>query len=136
MKTVDEILARIDSVKAQDIFGTERSDLIDFLPYAQAKQFLKPEITEDQWKPAVLDRDTIISAMREYTPFAWEKANNCRGLSAARSLSHFCAWVWLLGDDPEFMRDYEFYGKDHLVVLCTKYDLPNLDDGIRANSSD
>lgn len=76
--------------------------------------------------------------MIEYMPFAWEKANNCRGLSAGRSLAHYTAWLWLDGDNEIWptLEDYEYYGKDKLVEICNYLgiDSKQWDDGIRKNS--
>jgi len=73
-------------------------------------------------------------------PFAWEKANGCRGISASRSLRHMVAWLWLDGQD-EFLekwndlRDYEYYGKPQLIAICELYgiDWKKFDDGVRTN---
>ena len=137
MRTDEEILARIEKVKHRDFIGTEVSDLIGALSFESAKQFLKEGITEDQWNDLKIDtKEKILAKMEEYMPFAWNKANNCRGLSAGRSMSHYMAWTWLIGDDFGDLTRYEYYGKDNLVKLCEHYgwDHTQLDDGIRSNT--
>lgn len=135
-----EIVNRIRELAATDFFGFESTDLLTCLPYDKAKEFLKPETTEEKWKEVFTprDRESVLKRMEEYMSFAWEKANNCRGLSAARSMNHYSAWVWLLGDDLGNLNDYEYYGKDNLVKICQKYgwDHHQWDDGIRTNTSD
>lgn len=135
MKTQDEIIARIHAIKASDFFGTQTGDLVEFLDFAKAKEFLTDTAIEAEWKPSPLTREYVLESMRDYMPFAWEKANGFRGLSASRSIDHFTSWIWLLGDLEEFgdLSDYEFYGKDKLVSICDKYSLPNHDDGVRLN---
>lgn len=86
-RTPEEILAEIATcTMATDFAGVRRGDLIEFLPYEDAKAFLREGITEDEWKdaqkPATME--AIKAAVTDYMPFAWEKANNCRGLSAVR----------------------------------------------------
>ena len=40
-------------------------------------------------------KKNVISKIKEYLPFTWEKANNCRGLSAMRSMQHFRNWFYM-----------------------------------------
>ena len=136
-RTYKEIVQRINQVKdaGHDWLGFEQSDLVIRLPWKQAKQFLNETAKEEEWKVAPRDRKTILKEMLDYMPFAWEKANDKRGLSAGRSMSHFQAWIWMAGDDLGNLSDYEYYGKDHLVKICKHYgwDSAQWDDGIRSN---
>lgn len=138
MKTDEEIIARIEKIKKQDFFGWETTDLIFKLPFAKAKEYLKPEATEEEYKQEPRDRDSVIAAMLDYMPFAWDKANNCRGISAGRSICHFSAWTWLAGDDLGDLHGYKYYGKDELVKICEQYgwDSKQWDNGIRANDEE
>ena len=138
MRTDDEILSRIEAVKENDWMGTQIGDLIVRLPFDKARPYLKPEVTEADWKPTSRDRDALLAQMLDYMPFAWEKANNERGLSAGRSMDHYSAWVWLAGDDLGDLQKYEFYGKENLRRICQHYgwDADQWDDGRRVNSSD
>lgn len=141
MRTTQEILERIKEVEKDDFFGAIRSDLMDFLPFAEAKQFLKGGVTEDQWNQKENTRDSIIKEIVDYLPFAWDKANNCRGLSAGRSIDHMSAYAWLLGDEE--LRgleevEYEHYGKEKLEYMCkvAGVDPKQWDDGVRTNTED
>lgn len=138
MRTEKEILQRIQEIRDQDFFGTQIGDLVEFLSFDNAKKFLKDGTEQKDWEDERVknDRDTILKKMQEYMSFAWGKANNCRGLSAARSMDHFTTWIWLLGDDLGNLSDYEFYGKDKLVSICEKYgwDHSQWDDGVRSNT--
>lgn len=138
-RTDEEILARIEARKSEDFFGFERNDLVLRLPFDKAKPFLKDGATEADWPTqAPRDRESVIAEMLEYMPFAWEKANNFRGISAGRSMHHYMAWTWLAGDDLGDLLRYEFYGKDSLVRICQHYgwDPSQWDDGVRSNSED
>lgn len=136
-RTDKEIVDRINAIKDRDFFGFETSDLLARLSFAAAKPFLKDTAKEEDWPaPSPRDRESLINEMREYMPFAWDKANNCRGISASRSMSHYTSWVWLAGDDLGNLGDYEYYGKDNLVRICEHYgfDAAQWDDGVRVNS--
>ncbi len=138
MRTVKEIIDRVNEIKNRDFFGFESTDLIICLPFEDAKIFLNDTVKEDEWVIQPRDRDTVLARMLDYMPFAWDKANDCRGLSAGRSMNHFSAWVWLAGDDLGNLNDYQFYGKDNLVKICEHYgwDSKQWDDGKRVNSSE
>jgi len=133
MRTTDEIIARIESRQLEDPLGFEWPFYVQALPYDRAKAFLAP--FGDDGK-IVTDAEVRAQCI-EYMPFAWEKANNFRGISASRSISHYQAWLWLLGEDwADSLHDsYEFYGKPQLVRICEylKLDPNQWDDGIRSN---
>lgn len=135
MRTDEEIIARIEEVKDRDFFGFEISDLLIRLPFEKAKPYLKDDAKAEDWKVEPRDRESLLKEMHDYMSFAWDKANNQRGLSAGRSLCHYQAWVWLAGDDLGYFGDYEFYGKDELVKICNHYgwDSSKWDDGERTN---
>jgi len=137
-RTDDEIVERIKELEKEDIFGWETCDLLECLPFNVAKQFLKEDAEEDKWPNAPRDRESVLARMLDYMPFAWDKANNCRGISASRSLSHYRAWLWLLGDDlwKSLFDDYRYYGKPQLVQICERFgwDPSQWDDGVRTNS--
>lgn len=124
MRTDQEIIDRINARKEADFFGFEL-----------AKPFLNPDVKGEDWKVQPRDRDSVLKEMLEYMPFAWDKANNCRGLSAGRSMCHYMAWVWLAGDDLGDLTGYQYYGKDNLVKICDHYgwDSSQWDDGERTN---
>lgn len=144
MRTQQEILSRIGELGKEgvmDFFHAEKGDLMDFVEFEHVKDFLKEGVTEKEWEECrkELTEETIKQQMIDYMKFAWEKANGCRGLSASRTMSHYTAWLWLLGDETvkEFgnLQDYQYYGKDNLVKLCQFLDLDSnvYDDGIRSN---
>ena len=139
MRSQDEIVARMEARKLSDLFGFEVGEYVNYLDYANAKEFLKPDTTKEQWeenksKPP----DEVI---RAYMPFAWEKANDCRGISANRSIMHMIAWLWLDGKDwldKEADENYRYYGKPQLVRICEEYSINwrVLDDNRWRNDED
>jgi hypothetical protein len=137
-RTEAEIIARIEELKSSDFFGFESGDLIQTLSFAAAKPFLKDGATEADWKPDSTERDAVIERIKSYLPFAWEKANGCRGLSAGRSISHMQAWLWLLREDAAAaaIDEYTHYGKPHLreISEAVGVDWRALDNGDWCNS--
>jgi hypothetical protein len=135
-RTNEEILARIAELMPHDLLGFRTNDLVLALPFEHAKPHLAPTANAEQWTPVPRDLESLKARMLEYMPFAWEKANNCRGISAARSLSHYEAWLWLAGIDLGNMMDYEFYGKPQLVRICEHFGWNHAqwDDGVRTNN--
>lgn len=127
MRTNDEIVKKtIENRKVLFDFSSEV--FVPFLPFEQAKPFLKKDSLEDQWEPKDFTREQVINDMRDYMEFAWGKVENHRGLSADRSVNKMTAWVWLLGDD-DFLKELEKagyinYGAPKLEVVCKKYDFP------------
>lgn len=138
MRTDKEILDRINIIEPYDFLGAERNDLLVFLTFEAAKPYLKPEVTPDQWTSTDQSELHIKQMMLDYMPFAWGKANNCRGLSAGRSINHMCAWLWMLGEDAaaDAIRNYSHYGKPQLRAICEAYgwEWQQWDDGAWTNN--
>lgn len=138
MRTQEEIIARIDAVADEDWIGTQRNSLVCALNFENAKPFLKEGTSEDDWTANTAD--DIRKEAIDYMDFAWDKAINCRGLSAGRSMDHYTSWLWLLGDNDLWrdLADYNHYGKPQLVKICEHLDLDasKWDDDIRVNNED
>lgn len=142
LPTQEDIIARIESRKAGDPFGFEVGELINFLEFEKAGPYLADGVDKIRWNEArtLHNKDKVLEVMKKYYPFAWEKANHCRGISANRSVMHFWAWVWLMGDH-ELLADiltmeYEHYGKEILIAIGERYgwDWKALDNGERKNT--
>lgn len=129
MRTQEEIVRRIDQIREgqakgrEDFFGVQVNDLVVFLDFEHARKFLNPSVTAETWNDdksrRPLTDEAAVAEIKDYMPFAWEKANGCRGLSASRSMDHMKAWTWLLGLSFDF-DDYEYYGKPRLVEICER----------------
>lgn len=146
-RTHEDIVARLERItqSGSDWLATQRSDLIAWLPYALAKPFLKPDFQEDEFKELTDELEkkcpTPMAHVKDYLTFAWGKANNCRGISAGRSLDHLTSWLWLDGFDlvdTEWWKDYDYYGKTQLVVasILAGVDWKKLDDKEWVNEED
>jgi hypothetical protein len=135
MRTQEEILQRIAARKSEDVFGFEIPYYVNALSFENAKPFLVEGTKPEEWTQQ--DAEAVRKEAIDYMAFAWEKANNCRGISANRSISHYQAWLWLLGVEwcDRLWDDYEFYGKPQLIRICEYFGLDpkKWDDGIRTN---
>lgn len=133
MRSQQEIEQHFSDVADHDWLGTKRSDLISYMSFEAAKLYLKEGVTPDEWTPRPVDKEAILAEMLEYMDFAWDKANNNRGLSAGRSLEHMQVWLWMLGEETAAREidDYSHYGKPQLRAICQKYgwDWTQWDDG-------
>lgn len=143
MRTVEEILKQYEIAKKEDLLGLASGDFLLALPFVDAANtgMLADDVTVEDWEqpPSTPEawREYFIQKIKEYMPFAWEKANNKRGLSASRSIMHMKNWCWLLGDLEALKiiqeTEYEFYGKSTLEELCRHFGISNQDDGVREN---
>lgn len=136
-RTQDEIVARIKQIKRNRAFEYQSSDLLMFLTFENAKPWLKENVTAEKWQHLT----DPVKCIRDYMEFAWDKANDCRSLSADRSVEHMRAWLWLDGKDELSDRldeVYEFYGKPCLVLVCQEYgiDWRELDNDRWVNCED
>lgn len=134
MKTDDEILARISEIKDDDFFGFQSGDLISVLPWGCAKEFFKKEFVDkvesgqEKYEPSKRDAESVKAAILAYMPFAWDKAENERGISSLRSIDHMRAWLFLLGDESSHLLaftetedNYSPYGKPILRKICEHF---------------
>ncbi len=141
-RTSNEIIDRVIAIEArgEDFLGTQRAELISYLPFSDARHFLKPDVEESKWKEIPRDSDSIKAEMLGYMSFAWGKANNNRGISAGRSLDHMSSWLWMLGFDhaADALSEYDLYGKPHLRAICEGFgwDWRKWDDGRWTNAED
>jgi|WetSurSiteA1Bulk_404760.scaffolds.fasta_scaffold25735_2 hypothetical protein len=134
MRTYEEIRRRVAEIGDRDFFGFESGDLLGALPREELPALALKDLPAE-YKPEGLDRESVLGRMREYMTFALDKAENHRGLSASRSISHFRAWVWLLGDEDFKAVDWENYapyGVPILKQICVRYEFPNPFSGILA----
>lgn len=120
VQSVDKITQEIKDEKNQyrDTFLT---DLIYALPYRVASTIV-PSLNMADYEQTT-DPEMEI---RDYMSFAWDKANDCRSLSASRSIEHMSAWLFLLGKEELVTRineEYAFYGKTSLYLICKEFDI-------------
>lgn len=127
LPTQEQIVERIRERIDHDVLHFEIQYYFEYITHEQAKLWLKPDSKAENWdEPKTLDREAIIADMRGYMPFAFGKAHGQRGISATRSIYHYIAWTWLIGD-TEFSKEiqddanYAPYGLTALRMICEKY---------------
>lgn len=145
MRTQEELIKRIKERTAADMFGFEVSEYYYALTeesFNALKEGPTPYVRTDAVysdmpeEVKLLTDSDVHKKCVDYMEFAWEKANNFRGISAMRSIQHYVAWMWMKGDDflDEAIDDYQYYGKDLLVEICKRLGIePTWDDGVRLN---
>lgn len=136
MRTEQEILDKIETIEPV-LMEHRKIFLISYLSKENARQYFQEGYDGGDWVPSPRDEDAILGEMLGYMPFAWDKANGCRGLSAGRSMMHMAVWLWMLGEGEAFdeVLDYGFYGKPQLREICKHFgwDWRKWDDGIWRN---
>ena len=108
-----------------DFFGVKRGVLICFMKHEFAKEFLKEEFKNqnpDEFNQDIkkVTKENVFQAILDYLPFAWEKADDKRGISVSRSIAHFKALLWLLDDgglEAMEAESYESYGVPKLIYI-------------------
>lgn len=136
MRSQQEIVDKIKEVEGDDLIDFKADFLLHYLEFEHAKPWLMEGASKILWgNPMPSDDQSILEEMENYMEFAWDKANNFKGISAARSISHYEIWMWLIGDEEIFdtLPDYEYYGKPILKAICEHYgwDYSKWDDGVR-----
>lgn len=129
MRTDEELLLHILALRSNVVmFDFESPDLIGYLSFEQAKQFFRTDagVTPETWIQYPRDTDSVRKELIDYLGFAWEKCRNERGLSAMRSIQHFRAWTWILGDAEAYAficddANYAPYGRPMLEYLTIRY---------------
>ena len=142
MRTQEELFQRYLARKDHDMFGFETGEYLRGMERNRLERLremghIKEDADLSEWEPDLNNGDALAKCMHEYMPFAWDKANNCRGISAWRSLAHYIAWLWMAGEEGfDNLDDYEFYGKPQLERICDylRLDASQWDDGIRSNT--
>ena len=125
MRTQQEILNKIEELVNNDIDSMYiiQNDLVSFLDFEFAKEYLEEAAIEEVWGSTKLTNtvDSIKDIMREYLHFAFKKAGMQIGLFASRSMDHYYAWIWLIDEEDHFgdVRQYTDYGIPHLNKIKT-----------------
>lgn len=131
-RTPDQIVARAENPHADDWGGSAIEVLVPYLPFEHAKQFLKDDVTAEDWTP--LPADGVADAARSYYEFALGKIENHRSISADVAVTKLREFAWLLGRDDAVAAmdeaDYANYGapKVKAFALAMGYDWPGAED--------
>ncbi|MHA2046738.1 MAG: hypothetical protein ACW99G_18265 [Candidatus Thorarchaeota archaeon] len=120
-RTQEEILDRTSSRKG--LLDTEFTDLIWFLDYKHAKQWLNKDTTEENYNKECKEEYTeefLLNKITSYIGFAIEKAEGRKGISAARALDHYKTWIWLLGHTEVLSELEKLRGNDYGMAILER----------------
>lgn len=132
-RTQDEIVQRVHAVRPDDVLGWHCEVLIPQLDYDHAREFLKPDVTAEEWAADLAadrgEHADLTAVAASYLTFAFGKAYDERSISAERSINKLTEYAWLLGRDElaERMasgREYGSYGLPLLRAFAEEFDLP------------
>lgn len=138
----DEIVARLNYIRAEDFFGFQSSDLLAYLPWDRARPFLHNNSNEGDWRAAYPIFIPPLKAMMTHMPQAWSGANSCFKVNVMRSIEHIKAWLWLAGYDSQFIvenfDDCEYFGKPQFVLAShlIGHNWRDMDNGAWVKNSD
>ena len=128
MRTQDEIVARAMDDPGDNL-GFGREVLAGYIDAVHIKPLLEEGADLEKWEADEPTGENVLRDMKVYMKFAWEEAQDHRGLSANRSVIKLKAWLWLLGDEGLVDGvDYAQYGAPILHKVCERYGFPMPDD--------
>lgn len=102
-----DIIKLYEEIKAGDIFG-ERTSILSYLPWGDVRQYLKEDVTEEEWKGPKGDTD-LRESFEHYRDWWREKIDNERGISVHRGKEQFALRMFLAGC-PEWRGLWEMDG--------------------------
>jgi hypothetical protein len=127
MKTLDQILLGWKERGNSAFDGRDASRLAPYFPLSDWKTLgLAPAEGYSGHEVKELTREAVLGELVGDLDFAFEKALNQRGLSAAAMYGVVKMWMWVL-DDPlaDADDDYRFYGLPFFKAVAVKYHLAN-----------
>lgn len=100
-RTAEEIHARIEALRPNDIFGFAAEVLARALTFDDAAKLavVADGCSREMWDNGRLVGDEIVRIAREYLRFAIEKIEGHQGISASRSVDKLTAFAWLMRRD-------------------------------------
>ena len=125
MRTTEEILARITDVAETDVFGAERTALVEALPFDAAAPFMVAPPDEDAWVEAT--KATAEEKLASWLPIAAGCAESHLAVPARRAWHLLRGWVWLLGDEQYNSINWDAYDLYGAPVLKECFALAGLD---------
>lgn len=104
------------------------NDLLQFLPFNIAKDYLSKETTAEEWEMYYrpLKKGNVIGLMESYMSTAWDSCLNKRPTSSSTSLAHYKTWLWILEDQESIdylniEENYTCFGAPILKYICDRY---------------
>lgn len=141
--TQDELAQQVRISQKRDLLGFETHEYLEYLDVEHFREFARKDADLSNFPKPQYDKAKLLKRMKDYMEFAFDKANNYRGISSKRSVMHYVAWSWLAGDKEfsgqiqnEFENNYNAYGKDILCMICNHYSWDSMqwDDNVRRDN--
>lgn len=125
MKTIEQI----KEYKPQTIDGRDMNRLVSFLPEDVLNDM--GIVLQDEFKgkhvPHELTKENIMEFLKADVDFGFEKALDCRGISASCMYAVVNMWNWILEEGLEDFAEsnYAFYGLPLFKATAIKYSFDN-----------
>ena len=127
MKTREKVFEVVENGReSRCLDGRDYSRLVNFFPVKDWETFgLEPKEGVKIPEPKPWTKDKIVAQLKDDVEFGFEKALDCRGISA--SLMNECVklWLWILDDPLQDHDDYPQYGLPLLKAVALKFGFPN-----------
>lgn len=123
-RTYKEIVVKGRELLVEFIGSFTIDDLVGYLPYKYAKEFIKKETTSDEWEMYKREYKikNVIQDMADYMKIAWETVVEGNASPVATMMEHYQNWFWLIGDDvmTAMCKEYDFNscGRSTLIKIC------------------
>lgn len=130
MKTRERVTEEIQGGRKSGCEFIDSRDYARLTPYFQSAEgfdmlgFSLKEGAEFEESKA-WTRENIIEDLKGDVSFAFEKANNQRGISANLMYEVVKMWMWVFDDELADYDDYYDYGIPFLKQVAAKYELPD-----------
>jgi len=102
----EDIVQRIEQIKAGDFFGENTALLVTFLSFEDAKPYLKDEALQSQWEQK--DNEHLRELFTYYKTWWAQKVTDGRGISVHRGRERLVELLFLAGVEGwEVLRDMD-----------------------------
>lgn len=132
LRTQIEIVERARKVQKQFPFGgMTYGDLVSYLSFEHAKEFLVDGATQKDWDDLAYTTDAVLEEMRDYVEFTCGKIQGDRGLSIGRAMQHYENWLFLLGNDDRVgivqTKSEGEYASNVIDIICEVFEFKQPD---------
>jgi hypothetical protein len=128
MLSQEKVIEVVESGRdSKTLDGRDYSRLVDFFPTDKWTIFgfsLK-DTGGDIPQPKEWTEENFKAALEDDLKFAFEKALDCRGISAGLMYEVVKMWLWILEDELQNFDEYAQYGLPLFKAVAVKYGFDN-----------
>jgi hypothetical protein len=113
--------------KSQTLDGRDINRLVQFIPESELKDFgceLKDEFV-GKHQHIEFTKENILKQLEKDVSFGFDKALDCRGISAGLMSEVVMMWNWILEEGLEDFDNYPMYGLPIFKATALKYGFEN-----------